>query len=70
MENGKIILEHTNDGTTIAVNATAETMFFLLANLISDMCEKTETPMPAFLMELVASCKAFEIAKKEARNNE
>ena len=70
MENGKIVLEKTNNDTIIAVNATTETVFYLLASVITGLSEKTKISTPDFLSELAISCMALEAAKKAARNNE
>lgn len=65
MVNGKIVLEKTTDSTKVEVAATGETLLYLLAALITDVCESTHTPMFEFLSELSKCCKAMQMAKQE-----
>lgn len=68
MNNGKIVLEKTTDSTKIEAATTIETMLYLLAALITDVCETTKVTTPYFLCELAKSCKAMEEAKEMSEN--
>lgn len=68
MVNGKIFLEKTTDNTTVEIAATGETTLYLLATLITDICESTNIPMDYFLNRLSISCKAMEVAKSISKN--
>lgn len=69
MENGKIVVEETNEGIRISVNGTGAEIIFLLATLITEcLCKKFKISPLTFVSELAIKCIAMDEAKKDVEN--